>query len=88
MNVTSWILKIVIKNPMQLTIVSAVPLIWASAFCATNVENKGESAITTIPQKCIKTKKTIGGKTVKASGKIKQHAPESDKDRKAILLTP
>ena len=41
----------VMANPMQLTIVKAVPFISASAFCATKVEKRGESAMTTNPQK-------------------------------------
>ena len=36
-----------IENPRLFTIVSAVPLISAEAFCATSVDNKGESAMTT-----------------------------------------
>lgn len=35
---------------MQLTMVSEVPLDCGGALCATKVENKGESAITTMPQ--------------------------------------
>ena len=49
--VNSWILIIVIAKPIQFTIVKAVPLFFEGAFFATNVENSGESAITTIPQK-------------------------------------
>ena len=48
---TSWMLIIVIEKPIQFTIVKAVPLSLEGAFRATKVENKGESAITTIPQK-------------------------------------
>ena len=44
-------------NPIQFTMVNAVPLYFGMAFCATNVENKGESAITTIPQKIKKLSK-------------------------------
>lgn len=47
----------VIENPMQFTIVSAVPLNFGMAFCATRVENKGESAMTTMPQNNKKLKK-------------------------------
>lgn len=48
--VKSWMLIIVMANPIQFTMVNAVPLFAASALPATSVENKGESAITTIPQ--------------------------------------
>ena len=41
----------VMENPMQFTIVKEVPLDSSGAFCATNVEKRGESAITTNPQK-------------------------------------
>jgi len=40
---------------MQFTIVSEVPLASSATFCATSVENKGESAITTNPQTNKKT---------------------------------
>ena len=45
----------VIEKPIQLTMVNAVPLNSAGALFATKVENKGESAITTKPQKIRKT---------------------------------
>lgn len=38
------------ENPIQFTIVKEVPLESSAAVCATKVENKGESAITEIPQ--------------------------------------
>jgi len=44
-------LIMVIAKPIQLTIVKAVPLFSAGAFFATSVENNGESAMTTNPQK-------------------------------------
>jgi len=40
----------VIANPIQLTIVSPVPLNSEGAAAATKVENCGESDMTTIPQ--------------------------------------
>ena len=43
-------LIMVIEKPIQFTMVKAVPLNLGIAFCATSVENKGESAMTTIPQ--------------------------------------
>ena len=53
----SWMDTMVIENPIQFTMVKAVPLILASALFATKVENRGESAITTNPQKKRKLKK-------------------------------
>ena len=44
-------LTIEMAKPIELTIVKAVPLNSDSALLATRVENKGESATTTIPQK-------------------------------------
>ena len=46
----------VIVKPMQFTSIRAVPFVSTGAKRAIKVENKGESAITTIPQK---TKKAI-----------------------------
>lgn len=53
-------LMMVIPNPMQLTMVSEVPFESDGAFCATSVENIGESAVTANPQ--IKRKKIRIGK--------------------------
>ena len=47
----------VIEKQMQLTMVSEVRRDSSGAFCATNVENKGESAITASPQKKRKIRK-------------------------------
>ena len=44
-------LTMVIENPIQFTIVRAVPLNSGDALWATKVENRGESAMTTMPQK-------------------------------------
>ena len=43
-------LMMVMANPIQFTMVNELPLIALGAFCATRVENKGESAITENPQ--------------------------------------
>lgn len=45
-------------KPTQFIMVSAVPFISVDAFCATRVENNGESAMTTIPQKMRKATKS------------------------------
>ena len=42
-------LMMVIENPIQFTIVKAVPFTSGSAFWAISVENNGESAITKSP---------------------------------------
>lgn len=79
-------LKIVIEKPIQLIVVSAVPLILGSALWATMVENKGESAITTIPQKSKNTKNTVGDATWLTHGTKRQHNPESPKAIEATVL--
>ena len=52
----------VIAKPIQVTMVMAVPLMDAMAFCATIDENNGESAITTNPQKTTNKRKVITGR--------------------------
>lgn len=70
------ILNMVMENPIQLTMVNAVPLIFTGALAATKVENCGESAMTTIPQK---SKKEINktGEKFHTKGDKRQHNPES-----------
>ena len=58
----SSILNMVILNPIQVTMVSAVPFDVGGALCATRLENIGESAITTNPQKIRKPTKPVKGK--------------------------
>ena len=50
-NTSVCILMMVIANPIQFTIVKAVPFTDGAARWATSVEKSGESAMTTIPQK-------------------------------------
>lgn len=71
---------------MQLTMVSAVPFSSTGAFCATNVENKGESAITTIPQKRRKEINTIPDSRENISGEIRQHRHDKNSAIDAIRL--
>jgi len=73
---------------MQFTIVSAVPVISLGAFLATNVERSGESAITTIPQKTRKDKKTKLLSIEMISGEIRQHTNEKKRDKKTVCLVP
>ena len=75
-------------KPMQLTMVSEVPLDISGAFCATNVENKGESAITTTPQKNRKVNNNGTELTNKNNGDTKQHIQDNNKDAIAVLFTP
>ena len=72
-------LRMVIEKPMQFTIVIAVPLSDSGAFCAIKVENNGESAMTTNPQKSRKRIKSILFSIRKNKGVAKQHAQESSK---------
>jgi hypothetical protein len=84
----NWMLMMVIENPMQFMIVSAEPLDSSAAFCATRVENSGESAITTSPQNNKKMIKT-GGEAFKINNaETKQHNPESARARVAMLFGP
>ena len=53
-------LIIVIEKPIQFTIVNAVPLSCGVVLFATRLENKGESAITLIPQIIKKMIKSVG----------------------------
>lgn len=77
---------IVIENPMLFTIVSDAPLDSAGAFCATNVENNGESAITTRPQKKRKISSTKAELLNKNSGERTQHKPDKNNEMVAIFL--
>ena len=68
--------------------VSAVPFISASAFWATNVENMGESAITTIPQNIKKPIKRTSEPILKAKGESKQQIQDKRSAEKAVFLAP
>ena len=81
-------LRMVIENPIQFTMVKAVPLSFLGAFCATKVENRAESAITTIPQKSKKSRKIVSFDIRKKSGETKQQIQESKSTEKAVLLVP
>ena len=78
----------VIKNPMQLTIVRAVPFNSRGALCATSVEKSGESAMTTIPQKKRKPRYNEGASTLNINGEAKQQRHESNNAVTAIRLSP
>ena len=76
----------VIEKPIQLTIVKAVPLDSAGALMATKVENNGESAITTSPQKIRKIIRTNTWPWLKTKGETRQHEPDETKAYVAIFL--
>ena len=67
--------------------VSAVPFVVASVFCATKVENIGESAITTTPQNA-KKPKNIELCAAKNRGEARQQIPEASKAVSATFLLP
>ena len=75
-------------KPILLTIVSAVPLVSASAFCATSVEKSGESAITTIPQKIRNVNNSKSEFMLIISGETRQHKPDKNKAKAAVFLVP
>ena len=81
-------LTMVMAKPMQLTIVRAVPLSSVAEFCATRVENKGESATTITPQKNKNAIKRIGDDTWKIKGSKRQQLPEKSNDVNAVRLMP
>ena len=76
----------VMAKPIQFTIVKDVPLDASGAFWATKVENNGESATTTIPQKNRKINKTILELWDKKMGEIRQQKHEADRAIVAIIL--
>lgn len=77
-------LIIVIENPMQFTMVRAVPLDSSGAFWATKVENRGESAITTSPQKNRNTTNRTGEFANRKRGESKQH--KQDKRSEVVTI--
>jgi hypothetical protein len=76
------------EKPIELTMVRAVPLDSSLAFCAMRVENKGESAITTKPQKIRNIKNTIPDPNLKIRGDIKQQMQDRSRERKAVFFRP
>ena len=81
-------LTMVIANPMQLTIVSDVPLAAAGALRATNVENKGESAATVSPHTKRKVIRAPGAAANRNSGDTRQHMQDSTSDKLATFIVP
>lgn len=83
-----WMLIIVIKKPMQFTIVRAVPFNSLTALLATRVENNGESAITTIPQNRRNPIMIIVDSIKNIKGDIIQHRHDKSKAMEAVFLVP
>lgn len=79
-------LIIVMANPIQFTMVNAVPLYFGMAFCASNVENNGESAITTIPQKIKKLSNINSEFAERIKGDTKQQIHDNNNAVKATFL--
>ena len=76
----------VIENPMQFTMVSADPLDSCGAFCATKVENIGESAITTNPQNDRNIITMVVDPLNINNGETRQHAHDKNNATAAILF--
>lgn len=72
---------------MEFTIVKAVPFNSNGAFWATSVENNGESAITTMPQKRRNPIKISCVSIKKKRGEIRQQIQDKSRAVKAIFLT-
>ena len=72
-------------NPMQFTIVNAVPRYSAIVLLAIKVENCGLSATTTAPQNKINTIKTHRGANNK-KGETRQQIPEALRENNATDL--
>ena len=81
-------LTIVIANPTQLTMVSAVPLDSSGAFLATKVENIGESATTVAPQTNRNRRKIKTESVYNKSGEARQQMPDSNREIVAIFFAP
>ncbi len=75
-------------KPILFTMVKAVPRAWDELFCATRVENRGESATTTIPHKRRKQISKISESWKNITGEIKQHNPERKSAPAAVFFTP
>ena len=76
------------EKPIQFTIVNEVPLESSGAFCATKVENKGESAITASPQMNKKEINTEDELANRNNGEIMQQIQDASNDSVAIFLVP
>ena len=71
---------------MQFTIVKAVPRRTSGALRATSVENSGESAMTTMPQKKRKRISAVSEVPPRNNGEDKQHKKDSNRESVAIVF--
>ena len=74
-------------KPKQFTKVSPVPFNSFGIALATKLENWGESAVTTMPQKHQAPIKSVV-EVIKNTGDSRQHIPEDNKAIKATFLLP
>lgn len=76
------------EKPKQLVMVNKVPLLSIGAFCATKVENNGESAMMTIPQKSRKKNSKFTFAYMKNRGEARQQRVDKNKAEMATRLVP
>ena len=75
-------------KPIPFTIVNAVPRVEGLADLATSVENMGESAITTSPQKSRNIRNKISDPKLNAKGDARHQQADSSKAVNAVLRGP
>jgi hypothetical protein len=81
-------LRMVMENPMQLTMVRELPFDSPGAFCATSVEKSGESAITTSPQKTRKISRATTELLKRKRGERRQQQQDRNNARVATGFGP
>lgn len=81
-------LTMVMENPTLFTIVRDVPRVSGGALCATKVEKRGESAITTRPQKNKKAMNTAGDTANRNRGEARQQTHDNNNASVANFLAP
>lgn len=84
----SWMLIMVIAKPIQFTMVSEDPFRSAATFCATKVENNGESAITAMLHISRKIMKTVVESWSKKKGEMRQQMQETVNAKVARFFVP
>ena len=81
-------LTIVMAKPMLFTMVRAVPRTSGVVRWATRVEKRGESAITTSPQKNKKAISNVSDSLNRNRGEVTQHKQDNNKNRVANFFAP
>ena len=79
---------IVMAKPILVTMVIEVPLSSAMAFCATKVENSGESAITATLQISKNEIRIVSEGRTRINGDNKQHTQDTDNAIVATFFKP